>query len=152
MRAITLMLRQELLFLIVGMSLPLVECGGGSIPSPTVTGIFIKPSDPTAYSQAAPPQNQVSFSAYIDYNDGTLSPNPISNLKWTYDFAAWIPLTGNVATCTQPAPLSDPIFQAPVPSEITATALVGGKSYTCKHAQVAAQCCRLLLHRSQISR
>ena len=103
-----------------------VGCGGGHIPPPTVTGIAVQPSVASVYSSDAPPKNQVSFAAYITYSDASQSPNPISNVKWTYDSASWVSLNGNVATCLQPAPVI--IF--PFGSTITATAPVNGTTYT----------------------
>jgi hypothetical protein len=105
----------------------LSSCGGARMqPPPTVTGILVRPSDTTAYSAAAPPQNQAAFVAYETFSDGSVGVSPISNAQWTYDSAYWVSLNGSVATCTQPAPMV--IFT--LTSTITATAKVSGTTYT----------------------
>jgi hypothetical protein len=96
------------------------------MPAPTVTGIAVQPSVASAYSADAPPKNQVSFAAYIAYSDGSQGPSPLSNVTWTFDFASWVSLKGNTATCLQPAPVV--IF--PFVSNITAKAQVNGTPYT----------------------
>ena len=106
--------------------LALNGCGGGQMPAPTVTGIFVKatPANQTAYSSQTAPQNQVSFAAYLSYSDGSLSSTPLSGVQWS-DPDSWVSLSGNIATCTQPAPL--PGLQL---SKMTATAQVNGSTYT----------------------
>jgi len=106
--------------------LALNGCGGGQMPAPTVTGIFVKatPANQTAYSSQTVPQNQVSFAAYLSYSDGSLSSTPLSGVQWS-DPDSWVSLSGNIATCTQPAPL--PGLQL---SKMTATAQVNGSTYT----------------------
>ena len=102
-------------------------CGGGKMPAPTVTGIFVRatPTNQTAYSSQAAPQNQVSFAAYLSYSDGSISSTSVSGTVWSDTDYSWVSLTGNVATCTQPAPL--PGLQL---SMVTATAQVNGSTYT----------------------
>ncbi len=114
-------------FLLAGL-LFLAGCGGGSMPAPTVTGIVAQsqPSDGNAYSGMAPPKNQVSFSAFITYSDGSLSHSPLNGVQWS-DGDNWVSLSGNVATCTQPAPV---LILGPLFSPVTATVQVNGKSYT----------------------
>ena len=106
--------------------LALNGCGGGQMPAPTVTGIFVKatPANQTAYSSQTVPQNQVSFATYLSYSDGSLSSTPLSGVQWS-DPDSWVSLSGNIATCTQPAPL--PGLQL---SKMTATAQVNGSTYT----------------------
>jgi hypothetical protein len=101
-------------------------CGAAHMPAPTVTGIIVRPNDTIAYSAAAPPQNQSAFAAYETFSDGSVGATPISNAQWTYDSAYWVSLNGNVATCTQPAPVV--VFT--LVSTITATAKVSGTTYT----------------------
>ena len=107
--------------------LALNGCGGGHMPAPTVAGILVKatPANQTAYSSQPAPQNQVSFAAYLSYSDGSLSSTPLSGVQWSDTDYSWVSLNGNIATCTQPAPL--PGLQL---SKITATAQVNGSSYT----------------------
>ena len=105
-------------------------CGGGHMAAPTVTGIAVQPSVASVYSADAPPKNQVTFAAFVAYSDGSQSPNPLSNVTWTYDFSSWVSLKGNTATCLQPAP----VVLLPFDSTITATAQVNGTSYTANAA------------------
>jgi hypothetical protein len=102
-------------------------CGGGSMTSRTPIGIIVQatPSDQAAYSGQMPPQNQVSFAAYINYPDGSLGSTPISGVQWSKG-DSWVSLQGSVAPCTQPAPVV--IF--PFFSTVTATAQVNGKTRT----------------------
>ena len=95
-------------------------------PKPSVTGIQVQPGDTTAYSSQTPPKNQAAFTANVAYNDGSLTPIT-SGVQWTYDFASWVSLAGNTATCTQPAPT---VIGIPMTSQITATATVSGTQYT----------------------
>jgi hypothetical protein len=99
-------------------------CGGGSTPAPAITGITVQaqPSNQTAYSGQAAPQNQVSFTAYDTYSDLSISKTPITNVQWTGDGANWVSLNGNMATCTQSGGI---LF-----STVTATAQVNGNTYT----------------------
>jgi len=105
----------------------LVGCGGGSMTARTPVGIVVQttPSNQTAYSGQTPPQNQVSFAAYVNYSDGSLGSTPLSGVLWT-DQDSWVSLQGSVATCTQPAP----VLVLPAFSRVTATAQVNGKTYT----------------------
>ena len=98
------------------------------MPASTVTGITVQtqPSNGTAYSGLAPPQNQVSFTAYYIYSDASIGTTPIANVQWTGDGANWVLLQGNIATCTQPAPVV--IF--PFFSTVTASAQLNGKPLT----------------------
>jgi hypothetical protein len=107
--------------------LALNGCGGGQMPAPTVTGIFVKatPANQTAYSAQPAPQDQVSFAAYLTYSDGSLSSTSLSGVQWSDIDYSWVSLSGNVATCTQPAPL--PGLQL---STVTATTQVHGNTYT----------------------
>src|SRR6266851_6130801 len=106
---------------LIGMLLTtaLCSCGGGQMTAPTVTGIFVKatPTNQTAYSAQPAPQNQVSFAAYLSYSDGSSSSTPLSGVQWSDIDYSWVFLSGNIATCTQPAPL--PGLQL---STVTATA------------------------------
>jgi len=98
------------------------------MPPPTVTGITVQTQPPngTAYSGQAPPQNQVSFTAYYTYSDASIGATPIANVQWTGDGANWVLLQGNVATCIQPAP----VVILPFFSTVTATTQVNGKVFT----------------------
>jgi hypothetical protein len=105
----------------------MASCGyGNQNPPRSVTGIQVLPGNPTAYSSQASPKNQAIFTADVAYNDGSLTPIS-GGVRWTYDFASWVALVGNTATCTQPAPT---ILGIPMTSQITATATVNGASYT----------------------
>jgi hypothetical protein len=108
-------------------SAALAGCGGGKMPNPTAIGILVQatPSNQTAYSGQAPPQNQVSFTAVAEYSDGSLGSNPLSGVQWS-NGDSWVSLQGNVATCTQPAP----VVILPFFSAVSATAQVNGKTYT----------------------
>ena len=55
----------------------------------------------------------------------TIGKTPVANVQWTGDGAAWVFLQGNVATCTQPAP----VIILPVFSTATATVKVSGNTY-----------------------
>jgi hypothetical protein len=114
--------------LLLIISTPLSGCGGGKMPSPTITGISVQaqPSNQTAYASLASPQNQVSFNAYFTYSDLSVGTTPIANVQWTGDGANWVTLRGNVATCTQPAP----VVVLPAFSTVNATAPANGSSYT----------------------
>jgi hypothetical protein len=113
--------------LLLTVSLFLGGCGGGSMPAPTPVGIFVQstPANQTAYAGLAPPQNQVSFAAFITYSDGSVGSTPIGGLQWA-DSDSWVSLSRNVATCTQPAPV---LILGPVLSTVTATAQVSGEPY-----------------------
>jgi hypothetical protein len=74
----------------------------------------------------APPQNQVVFTANLVYSDDSTAPLT-SGVKWTYDFAPWVSLSGNTATCTRPA---DAVLGIPMSSQINASTTVNGTSYT----------------------
>ena len=102
-------------------------CGAGPMAAPTVTGVTVQtqPSNGTAYSGMAAPQNQVSFTAYYVYSDGNVGTTPIANVQWTGDGAYWVSLQGSVATCTQPSP----IVILPVFSTVTASAQVNGTAF-----------------------
>ena len=68
-------------------------CGcGGKMAAPTVTGIFVKatPSNQTAYSTLLPPQNQVSFAAYLSYSDASLSSTALSGVQWSDIDYSWV--------------------------------------------------------------
>jgi hypothetical protein len=100
---------------------------GGKASSPTITGIFVKPtpSNETAYSGQPAPQNQVSFAAYYLYSDGTQSNTTVGGVQWS-DSDTWVSLSTNVATCTRPAPF----VLGPQLSSVTATVQVNGTTYT----------------------
>jgi hypothetical protein len=123
----------ELLFRVAIRSVALLSlanlagCGGGSMSARTPVGILVQatPNNQTAYSGQAPPQNQVSFAAYVNYSDGSVGSTPLSGAQWA-DTDNWVSLQGSVATCTQPAP----VVILPFFSTITATAQVNGKTYT----------------------
>ncbi|PYV79107.1 MAG: hypothetical protein DMG93_21380, partial [Acidobacteria bacterium] len=66
-----------------------------------------------------------SFAAYITYSDGSLSSSPINEVQWSDTDYSWVSLNGNVATCTQPAPLAG--LQL---STVTSTTQVNGSTYT----------------------
>ena len=114
--------------LLLTVSLFLGGCGGGSMPAPTPVGIFVQstPANQTAYAAMAPPQNQVSFAAFITYSDGSVGSTPISGVQWA-NSDLWVSLSRNVATCTQPAPV---LILGTVFSTVTATAQVSGKTYS----------------------
>jgi hypothetical protein len=123
------MLRRELIFLsIAAAQVLLAGCGGGRMPSPTPIGIIVQatPANQTAYSEMPPPQNQVSFVAYISYSDASFSSTPLTGLQWSNN-DSWVSLQGNVATCTQPAPV---LILGTVFSTVTATAKVNGTTFT----------------------
>jgi len=114
--------------LLLTVSLFLAGCGGGSMPAPTPVGIFVQstPANQTAYAGLAPPQNQVSFAAFITYSDGSVGSIPISGAQWV-NGDSWVSLSRNVATCTQPAPV---LILGTVFSKVTATAQVSGNTFT----------------------
>ncbi len=122
-----LILKQRPHLILTGLLL-LPGCGGGSMPAPTVTGMVAQsqPSNAIASSAMASPKNRVSFSALLTYSDGSVSASPLSGVQWS-DGDPWVSLSGNVATCTQPAPV---LILGPEFSTVTATAQVNGKSYT----------------------
>ena len=94
--------------------------------SPTPIGMFVKPTpaNQTAYSALPAPQNQVSFAAYLNYSDGSVSSTPLNGVHWV-DTDGWVSLQGNIATCTQPAPVVLLSFF----STVTASTQVNGKTY-----------------------
>jgi hypothetical protein len=107
----------------------LAGCGSSSNPMMplVVKGLVVTPFQPVAYSSMAPPQNQATFSASLEYTDG--SSKPVSaGVQWSYDSAQWVTLAKNTATCTEPAP--QVVTDVPSPSQVTATASVDGVSYT----------------------
>jgi hypothetical protein len=110
------------------LALCMASCGGygNQNPKRAITGIQVTPGNPTVYSSQAPPQNQAVFTANIAYNDGSLTPIS-SGVQWTYDFASWVSLSGNTATCTRPA---DTVIGIPLTSQINAAATVNGTPYT----------------------
>ena len=91
------------------------------------TGIIVQstPANQTAYSGQPHPQDQVSFAASIEYSDGSVS-GPIGGVQWS-NGDSWVSMQGNVATCTQAAPV---LILGPILSVVTATAQVNGKTYT----------------------
>jgi hypothetical protein len=86
----------------------------------------VQPGNATADSSLAPPQNQVTFVANVDYSDGSLSPIA-SGVTWSAD-SPWVSLSGNTAICTQLAPVI--VFNIRQTAKITASATVGGTAYS----------------------
>ena len=78
-------------------------CGGGrGTPVPTAIQVQTFPSDGVAYVSQAPPWNQVAFTAYLQYGDGSIGADPITGVKWAVDPQEyWVILNGNVGTCLQ---------------------------------------------------
>jgi hypothetical protein len=111
----------------------LAGCGSSSNPMMPVVakGLVVTPFQPVAYSAMAPPQNQATFTASLEYTDGSVKP-VISGVVWSYDSAQWVTLGKNTATCTEAAP--QVAINVPSPSQITATASVDGVSYTASSA------------------
>ena len=80
-------------------------CGGSGKPAATSLHVQTFPSDGVAYVNQAPPWNQVSFTAYLHYDDGHSDPNPVADVQWAADQQDyWVILDGNVATCFQASP------------------------------------------------
>ena len=80
-------------------------CGGRSKPIPTALSVQTFPSDGVAYVGQAPPWNQVSFTAYLHYDDGSIGANPVTSVQWATDPQDyWVILNGNVVTCFQASP------------------------------------------------
>ena len=114
--------------LILSLALCTAGCGGYNpiIQPRIVTGMVVLPLQPIANSSAAPPLNQATFSAFVKYSDGTVTP-VTTGVHWSYDSAQWVSFSGSTATCIQPAPQIGGNVAAP--SQITATATVNGQPY-----------------------
>ena len=90
----------------------LAGCGGGGRPAPRALHVRTVPSDGVAYVGQAPPWNQVSFTAYLYYSDGSTGADPVSGVQWTADPQDyWVVLNGNMAVCFQ-ASLSRALIHA----------------------------------------
>jgi hypothetical protein len=111
----------------------LAGCGSSSNPMMPLgaKGLVVTPFQPVANSSMAPPQNQATFNASLEYTDGSVKPVS-SGVQWSYDSAPWVTLVKNTATCTAAAP--QVVTNVPSPSQITATASVDGVSYTASSA------------------
>jgi hypothetical protein len=80
-------------------------CGGRGKPVPTSLDVQTFPSDGVAYVSQTPPWNQVSFTAYLHYDDGHIDTNPVADVQWVTDPQDyWVILNGNVGTCFQASP------------------------------------------------
>ena len=80
-------------------------CGGRGKPVPTSLNVQTFPSDGVAYVSQTPPWNQVSFTAYLHYDDGRIDTNPVADVQWATDPQDyWVILNGNVGTCFQASP------------------------------------------------
>ena len=81
------------------------SCGGVGRPVPVSLHVKTFPSDGVAYTGQAPPWNQVSFTAYLSYSDGSTGTDPVAGVQWTADSQDyWVILNGNVASCFQASP------------------------------------------------
>jgi hypothetical protein len=108
-------------------------CGSSSNPMMplVVKGLVVTPFQPVAYSSMASPQNQATFSASLEYTDGSVKPVS-AGVHWTYDSAPWVNLSKSTATCTEAAP--QVVDNVPSPSQISAAASVEGVTYTASSA------------------
>jgi hypothetical protein len=96
-------IKMKLALLLLIAAVLLAGCGGGGVPAITGLKVTTYPSDGIGYVVQTPPWNQVSFTAYYYYRDGTIGTTPVAGVQWTGDPQAyWISIQGNVATCWQP--------------------------------------------------
>jgi hypothetical protein len=119
--------------LLVTATLFLAVCGGKEKPVPTSLKVQTVPSDGIAYVNQAPPWNQVSFTAYLTYNDGHTDTSPITDVQWAIDPQIyWVILNGNVGTCLQPSLISAFVHAT---AQVNGVTIEGTGSISCLSGQ-----------------